>query len=124
MTRKWISIRDQKPTEGQKVYYFCDFLGIFRGEYHYIKSIHQTVCPHKFTSNHGVLDGNDVSYWMPYDHSYRDMIPLPPDYDKVDIHNVQAIMNKGENFAYEEVRIPNQQQEFSFTFVQSGDINE
>lgn len=122
MIRKWISIRDQKPTEGQKIYYFCDFLGIFRGEYHYIDSSYAN--PNKFSSNYGVLDADDISHWMPYDHAYRDMIPLPPDYDKVDINNAQSIMNKGEDFAYEEVKIPDPQQQFSFTFVESGNVNE
>lgn len=119
MTRKWISIRYQKPTEGQKVYYFCDFLGIFRGEYFYDENSKGN--PHKFYSEHGIVDADDISYWMPYDHRLKDMIPLPPDYKKVDIHNIQSIMNKGEDFAYEEVKIPDSQQHFSFTFIQSGD---
>ena len=33
------------------------------------------------------LDADDVSYWMPYDHAFRDMIPLPPDYKKISLEN-------------------------------------
>lgn len=118
-TRKWIASGYILPQNNQKVYYFCDFLGIFRGEYFYDNTSKSN--PHKFCSEHGILDGDDISYWMPYDHRLKDMIPLPPDYKKVDIHSVQSIINNGEDFTYEEVKIPDSQQQFSFTFIQSGD---
>lgn len=79
MIRKWVLTEFCLPKEDQKVYYFCKSLGIFRGEYHYIDSSYAN--PHKFSSNHGVLDADDVSYWMPYYEEYKDIIPLPPDYD-------------------------------------------
>lgn len=107
MIRKWITIKADVPEEGSKVYYFSKGLGIFRGEYHYFKSVNKSVCPHKFTSKHGVLDGNKVSHWMLYDHRYRDMIPLPPDYGTED---------------FEEVMIPDSQRQFNFTYEITGGI--
>lgn len=79
MLNKWIKITDSIPEKEQKVYYFSKNIGMFRGEYHYIESSYAN--PHKFMSDHGVVDSNDISHWMPYDHNYRNMIPLPPDYD-------------------------------------------
>jgi len=108
MTRQWINIKEDVPEEGSKIYYFSKDLGIFKGEYYYLKSVNGSVCPHKFTSNHGLLDGNKVSHWMLYDHHYRNMIPLPPDYNKI------------ENI--EEIKIPDSQQKFNFTYQIAGDI--
>lgn len=119
-TRKWISTRYILPHEGQKVYYFCDTLGIFRGEFHIDKS--SIGNPNKFSSNHGVVDADDIQYWMPYDHSLRDMIPLPPDYKKVDIRNQQSIMNSGLDIHYDEIEIPQEYKEFSFNYILSGEI--
>ena len=76
--RRWVSARYSKPEEGQKVYYFSKNIGMFRGEFHIIESSYAN--PNKFSSNHGVLDSDDVDYWMPNDHGLKDMIPLPPDY--------------------------------------------
>jgi hypothetical protein len=78
MIRKWIATNYYLPEEGQKIYYFSPQVGIFRGEFHVIPSSFAN--PNKFSSNHGVLDADDVPYWMPYDHGLKDMIPLPPDY--------------------------------------------
>lgn len=77
-TRKWINIKERLPSEGQKIYYFSEKVGMFRGEFHIIKSLYSN--PNKFSSNHGVLDSDDISHWMSYDHSIRDIIPLPPNY--------------------------------------------
>lgn len=74
--RKWILSTFLLPEKGQKIYYFSENVGIFRGTYEYDSSSKGN--PHKFISKHGILDRDDVSYWMPYDHSLRDMIPLPP----------------------------------------------
>ena len=107
MNRKWIAIKTNAPKEGSKFITSKD-LGIFRGEYNYFKSVNESVCPHKFSSNHGVLDGNKVSHWMLHDHRYRDMIPLPPDYETENI---------------DEVNIPDSQQKFNFTYEIIGDIS-
>jgi len=115
MKRQWIKTKDKIPEEGQKVYYFCDFLGIFRGEYHLEETrVAIGISPHTFISNHGKLDSDEVTYWMPYDHSLRDMIPLPPDYYKVDLSMVDTIID--------EVPLLEQQRVFNFTYETAGDI--
>lgn len=118
--RKWINIKQKLPHEGQKIYYFCSFLGVFRGEFHTIKSLHSN--PNKFSSNHGVLDSDDVSHWMPYDHSLRDMIPLPPDYNKIDAHNLQSMINSGLDLNFDEVEIPTEHRITKFTYEIMGEI--
>lgn len=112
--RKWIATQYVLPQEGQKVYYFCPQVGIFRGEFHTIPSSFSN--PNKFSSNHGVLDADDVSYWMPYDHSLRDMIPLPPDYNKIDAHNLQSMINSGLDLNFDEVEIPKEHRKTKFTY--------
>ena len=112
MIRKWIATQLSLPNNNQKIYYFCDFLGIFKGNYYFDEKSKSD--PHKFCSHHGILDRTEVSYWMPYDHALRDIIPLPPDYTKVDINNSQSIINTGE-----EISIPEEEREFSFTFIQT-----
>lgn len=124
-TRKWISTRYSLPDEGQKIYYFCDFLGIFRGEYHLEKNrVAIAISPHTFVSNHGKLDSDEVSYWMPYDHSLRDMIPLPPNYQKVDINNSQSMINSGLDLNFDEIEIPQEHRQLVFSYDIIGDINE
>ena len=117
MIRKWFSVKEQKPEDGQKVYYFCDFLGIFRGEYHYLKSKYSS--PHKFSSHHGILDSDEVSHWMPYDHALKDIIPLPPDYKKTPITNIQSMLNSGE-----EISIPEDSRQLEFTYSITGELDE
>jgi len=125
MNRKWVKTTDTLPEEGQKVYYFCDFLGIFRGEYHLQKTrVAIAISPHTFVSNHGILDADEVTHWMPYDHSLKDMIPLPPDYHKVDIHHSQAMINSGLDLNFDEVEIPEQNRQMFFSYQVMGDFNE
>ena len=119
-TRKWIATGVCLPIDGQKIYYFCDTLGIFRGEFHIDKS--SIGNPNKFSSNHGVVDADDIQYWMPYDHSLRDMIPLPPDYKKVDICNQQSIMNSGLDIHYDEIEIPKEHRQMLFSYTLAGDL--
>ena len=96
--RRWISAKYQKPQDGKEIYYFCKRLGIFKGEYHYLKSSYAN--PHKFSSlNGGVLDCDDVSYWMYYDHNYQDVIPLPPDYDKISLNHIKHMFDTEDNIS-------------------------
>lgn len=121
MKRQWINITDTLPEEGQKVYYFCNFLGIFRGEYHFQKNrVAIAISPHTFVSNHGILDADEVTHWMPYDHALRDIIPLPPDYKKVDIHPYQSTISN--NLDLNEIEIPQQHRQIKFSYEIMGEI--
>ena len=123
MKRQWLNITDKLPEEGQKIYYFCNFLGIFRGEYHFQKNrVAIAISPHTFVSNHGILDADEVTHWMPYDHSLKDIIPLPPDYKKVDIHHSQAMINSGLDLNFDEIEIPQQHRQMKFSYEIIGDI--
>jgi len=106
--RVWHSVKEQKPQEGQKVYYFSKNIGMFRGEFHIIESSYAN--PNKFSSNHGVVDSDDVSHWMPYDHGIKDIIPLPPDYG---IHHQEIS---------DELELTDKQKHFEFTYEIAGDI--
>lgn len=123
MQRQWLSITDKLPEEGQKIYYFCNFLGIFRGEYHFQKDrMAIAISPHTFVSNHGKLDSDEVTYWMPYDHSLRDMIPLPPNYQKVDIDHSQSMINSGLDLNFDEIEIPQEHRQMQFSYEIMGEI--
>lgn len=102
--RKWTNIKEQTPTEEQKVYYFSENLGLFRGIYRYDR--HSQGNPHKFISTFGTVDSDDISHWMEYDHASRDNLPLPPDY---------------KNNIIEEIKIPNNQRKFNFTYSISSE---
>lgn len=116
-TRKWIATNYYLPEEGQKVYYFSK-VGIFRGEYRLEKErVAIALSPHTFVNDHGKFDSDEISYWMPYDHALKDVIPLPPDYNKVDFSQRNAIIDQVRS-----VSIPDHQREFSFTYVNSEDI--
>jgi len=122
-TRKWISTRYLLPDEGQKIYYFCDFLGIFRGEYHLEKTrVAIALSPHTFISNHGKLDSDEVTYWMPYDHALKDIIPLPPNYQKVDINHSQSMINSGLDLNFDEIEIPQEHRQMQFSYEIMGEI--
>jgi hypothetical protein len=130
-TRKWILSEVCLPTQGQKIYYFCDRLGIFRGEFHVDNS--SIANPNKFMSDYGILDADDVQYWMPYDHGMKDMIPLPPNYRLVDMNTSQPMINSGtdsylsDRYAevysgYESIDLPLDKQQLIFSYEIMGDI--
>lgn len=118
MIRQWITTRYILPKENQKIYYFGKEIGIFRGEYFYDSSSISN--PHKFYSEYGIVDADDVSYWMPYDHGLKDMIPLPPDYKKTDNKTDQYYQDRYS----ETVEIPEEHRQLVFSYEIIGDINE
>jgi hypothetical protein len=111
MSREWISISERKPEENQKIYYFGDHLGMFRGEYFYDETSKGN--PHKFYSEHGIVDADDISHWMPYDHGLKDIIPFPPDY-KTDRCSETISM----------ISIPEEHRQLVFSYEIMGEINE
>lgn len=118
--KKWISIKNILPKEGQEIYYFCNFLGIFKGEYQYIERSYGN--SHKFISKHGILDADDVSHWMPYDDSLKDVIPLPPNYKKIDINRRDSNINIDTDSTYDEVDIPEESRQLKFSYEIIGEI--
>lgn len=98
----WINVRDQLPTDGQKVYYFSPILGLWRGEYTYRPFTHavwydennvehyeevserlrNAVSPHVFYCESGNCDTDEVTHWQPYDakRAAQGWCPLPPNH--------------------------------------------
>ena len=111
-TRQWISSKYILPSNNQKVYYFSSFLGMFRGEYFYDENSKGN--PNKFYSEHGIVDADDISYWMPYDHGLKDMIPLPPDY--------KQSSKQADEYYSEVVEIPEGHRQLVFSYDIIGDI--
>jgi len=113
-TRKWIATNYYLPEEGQKIYYFSK-VGIFRGEYHLEKErVAIALSPHTFINNHGKFDSDEISYWMPYDHALKDIIPLPPDYKKVDLSSIDTMID--------EIDIPTDQRQMCFSYEIMGEL--
>lgn len=120
-TRKWIATSFCLPNESQKLYFFSEKEGIFRGEFDCSKN------PHQFTSTCINLKTEDVSYWMPFDHRWRDSIPLPPDYNLLKGNYTSSILysdldisvdqneNAIDNFL-NSIPIPEGQRELIFTY--------
>jgi hypothetical protein len=59
---EWISFFDRKPTDGQTIYYYGKYIGVWRGRYNY--SPNDPVSPHLFfCSTHGIA-GRVNAPWM------------------------------------------------------------
>lgn len=66
----WISMKDKKPMEGQKVIYYFSICGINIGKYNHIKATEDDPEDYDcFMGTAGFLC-NDVTHWMP--------LPEPP----------------------------------------------
>jgi len=68
----WIKVSDELPKENQRVIYYFEPLGIFRGKYKTVNSIIGNF--DLFYSNRGWLYG-DVTHWMP---DLGQELPDPP----------------------------------------------
>ena len=80
----WISFFERQPEDGDKIWYYGPYIGVWRGEYHYVPNdpishhnIHSTECA-------GFCDRMDAPWWMPDDgKTKRPSIPekaYPEDY--------------------------------------------
>ena len=65
----WIKIKDEKPIEGQELFYYFKYVGVHAGKYkrkelpyHFIKQ--RGVFMDVFYSKGGYL-ADDVTHWMP-----------------------------------------------------------
>lgn len=112
MNNMWNKTNEILPELNQKVYYFAKSLGIFLGKYDYQE--YRYGGSEVFVNHHGVLGLDKVTHWMPYEHSFRNIIPLPPDYSIVDTPSNRPIINN------EEVVIPKNQRTFNFTYSTTG----
>lgn len=67
---QWKSIKDELPTEGQKVIYYFKYTGIDCGTFHRVQypsdfiGCEMPVWGNQFRSKNGVLT-DDVTHWMP-----------------------------------------------------------
>jgi hypothetical protein len=55
---EWISFFDRQPEDGQKIWYYGKYIGVWVGIYHY--------SPNDPVSPPGVVDRMDAPYWQPY----------------------------------------------------------
>jgi len=80
--RMWINIKDQKPEEDQKVFYYFEHTGIGVGKYNIyiwpkeVMGFDEIVNGDCFHGHGGWLI-DDVTHWMP--RSDGDNYPLPPE---------------------------------------------
>jgi len=95
--RKWYKLTDKLPEDEAKVYYFTKSNRLLRGTYHLMPSDFADI--HKFRNEvDGLVNSDKVSHWMEYNHHYKDVLPLPPNYN-----------------SHDEIPVDNTKQDFSFT---------
>lgn len=126
-TRKWILSSVCLPKDREKIYFFSNSMGLFLGQYFYKEDIPSgCVSCHIFTNNAVTLGEKDIQYWMSYDHAFRDVIPLPPNYNLIDINSSQSMISSdldiylsdrySQLYNYQEIDLPLNQQQFTFTY--------
>jgi hypothetical protein len=66
MVVNWISFFDRQPEDGQKIWYYGKYIGVWVGIYHY--SPNDPVSPHIIVCDEapGVVDRMDAPWWMSY----------------------------------------------------------
>jgi hypothetical protein len=77
-SRTWVSIREEAPEVGQRVWYYFDAVGVWRGHYRGLgEHGHEFECDERF----GFLSG-DVTHWKPYrNEKKRPQPPMADDHD-------------------------------------------
>ena len=82
----WIRSRDRMPVNHQRVWYYGELLGVWRGRFVIDKSERGLELTRKYgvpnTTFHceespGVCDTDDAPYWMPYEEGSEK--PQPPE---------------------------------------------
>ena len=98
---EWISFFDRQPADGQKIWYYGEPIGVWKGEYKYSPddpySPHLMICgerdeeTHKVLSEYGLenlsmtVDRMDAPWWMPDDGQDKPTKPskeYPDDYPR------------------------------------------
>ncbi len=62
----WILFKEQKPENGQHVYYYFSLLGVYEGYYEEFFCEELGSWEEVFHGDHGFLGGGEVTHWMPY----------------------------------------------------------
>lgn len=70
----WILFENQKPSNGQHVFYYFNILGVFEGYYEEFFHEELGVNEEVFHGKDGWLGDGEVTHWMPY----VDEFPSPP----------------------------------------------
>lgn len=77
----WILFSEQKPEDGQHVYYFFNILGIFEGYFEISFQEELGSWEECFYGKHGWLGGGEVTHWMPYTEE-RPSRPVGPEWER------------------------------------------
>lgn len=100
---EWISFFQSQPTNGQKIFYYGELIGVWAGRYQYspddMASPHIVICEERDSSTDAVLaryglndlefkvDRMDAPWWMPRDENSttpeKPDQPYPQDYPTV-----------------------------------------
>ena len=80
---EWISFFEQQPEDGQLIYYYGEYIGVWAGQYIY--SPNDPVSPHILICKEspGLVDRMDAPWWMPYEGQPKPQRPetdYPQDY--------------------------------------------
>lgn len=74
----WVNAMESLPQQGQEVWYYGPYLGVWRGRYEFhadaLASPHLFICG----ESPGVCDRMDAPWWMPLDDSWPPERPAPP----------------------------------------------
>ena len=116
---RWINVKTQLPRDGQEVYYFSPYLGLWRGTYNYTPNktyidgkplpdkLAAIISPHVFRGGGGCCDTDDVTHWQPYNeetkkHVAQGWVPLPPNYQEPDMADLRNFHDKDEELSVQE----------------------
>ena len=82
--KTWISFFDKLPEDGQKIWYYGEWIGVWLGEYSYTPN--DPYSPHIIycSTVYGFVDRMDAPWYMVYEENderpQRPQNPYPPDY--------------------------------------------
>lgn len=81
---EWISFFERQPENGQSIWYYGKYIGVWAGRYEYHPN--DPISHHLMISEGGIVDRMDAPWWMPNDgvisRPNKPDQPYPKDYDK------------------------------------------
>jgi hypothetical protein len=120
---RWINVKRKLPCDGQEVFYFSPYLGLWRGKYKHSPTTHSVdaegnkrpiseelaalISPHVFIGGGGCCDTDEVTHWQPYNDAVKQnmekgWMPLPPNYGEPDMADLRDFHDKDEDLSVEE----------------------